>query len=53
MDLTPEELKELKELYKKELGLDVSDEEAIKHAEQFVNLLKVVYRPDDPTDRVV
>ena len=47
MDITPEELKELKELYRKELGMEVSDEEAIEHAEQLVNLLEVVYKPDE------
>lgn len=47
MDIAPEQLKELKGLYKTELGLDVSDEEAIKHAEQLINLLKAVYK-DDP-----
>lgn len=50
MKLTNEELKELKDLYKKELGLDVSDEEAIRHAEQLVNLLEIVYKPDAPME---
>ncbi|MGW8185350.1 MAG: hypothetical protein ACWGHO_04555 [Candidatus Moraniibacteriota bacterium] len=44
ISFTDEQLKEFKELYKKEFGEDVSDEYAIKIASQFIDLLEVVYR---------
>ena len=46
INLTSEELNELRELYKKEIGGDISDEDLIKNAEQLLNLLEVVYRND-------
>lgn len=49
MNITSIELKKLKELYRNELGMEVSDKEAIKHAEQLINLLKITYRPDSPS----
>ena len=47
INLTHEELNELRELYKKEIGGEISDEDLIKHAEQLLNLLTIVYKPDD------
>jgi hypothetical protein len=44
INFTDKELKELKELYKKEFGEDISDEYAIEIASQFVDLMEVVYR---------
>lgn len=41
---TDGQLKEFKEIYKKEFGEDISDEYAIKIASQFVDLLEAVYR---------
>jgi len=44
INLTDEQLKEFKELYKKEFGENISDEYAIKIVSQFVDLLEVVYK---------
>lgn len=44
ISFTDEQLKEFKELYKKEFGEDISDEYAIEIASQFVDLLEAVYR---------
>ncbi|EKE22216.1 MAG: hypothetical protein ACD_7C00020G0024 [uncultured bacterium] len=44
INFTDEQLKEFKELYKKEFGEDISDEYAIKIASQFVDLLEAVYK---------
>jgi hypothetical protein len=46
------ELIRLRELFRKELGLEVSDEEASRHATQLVDLLRVTYREsNDQTDQ--
>jgi hypothetical protein len=47
INFTDKELKEFKELYKKEFGEDISDEYAIKIASQFIILLEEVYKSDD------
>lgn len=44
INFTDEQLKEFKEIYKKEFGEDISDEYATKIASQFVDLLEVVYK---------
>jgi hypothetical protein len=38
------EIQEIKKLFQEELNLTVSDEEACRHAEQFINLLVSTYR---------
>lgn len=47
-----EELQEIKKLFKNELNLDVSDEEACQHTEQFLNLLLATYKetPDSSSN---
>lgn len=42
------QIKELQALFKKELGLEVSEKEASLYAKQLVDLICVVYK-DDPT----
>lgn len=38
------EVKEIVELFRVELGMKVSEEEACQHAEQLVDLLRVTFR---------
>lgn len=38
------EVKKLQELFRTELNLEVSEEEACKHAAQLVDLLRVAFR---------
>ena len=39
-----EQVNQLRELFRNELGLEVSDEEACRHATQLIELLRVTYR---------
>ena len=43
--ITTEQLKEFKEIYKKEFGKDISDKEALESATQLGNLMRIVYKP--------
>ncbi len=43
--LPSEAIKKFKDLYKKKFGEDLSDEDASRHANNLVNLIKVVYKP--------
>lgn len=46
MNFTEEEIKELREIYKKEFGEDdISDEQLVENATQVINLLEAVYKP--------
>lgn len=45
MSLPPEAIKEFKVLYKKEFGVDLSDEEATMRANNLVGLYDAVYSP--------
>lgn len=44
-----EQLNQLRELFKKELGLEVSNEEACQYATQLIDLLRVTYRDTPDT----
>ncbi len=44
---TEKQIQEIRSMFKKELGLEVSSEEASKHASQLIDLLRVTYRRDD------
>lgn len=39
-----EEVQQIKKLFEDELNLSVSEEEASRHAEQLVDLLRIVFR---------
>jgi len=43
-----EEIQQIKKLFKDELAVDVSDEKACQHMEQFLNLLLATYK--EPPD---
>jgi hypothetical protein len=45
MKFTKEQLDEFKQIYKKEFGKEISDEEALEMATDLINLFKVIYRP--------
>ena len=45
MRLSPEAIKEFQEIYRREFGKTISDEEARKIAERFMNLMEIVCRP--------
>lgn len=51
-EFSNEQIKELQELFQEELGIDISEEEARKHATQFLNLLLVTYKeaPDSSSN---
>jgi hypothetical protein len=44
--LPKEAIQEFKELYKKRYGVELSDQEASRRANNLVNLYKVTYMPD-------
>lgn len=50
MAITVEDAAKFKELYKKETGKDISDEEAMKSITSLVNLLRIIYRPIKKSD---
>ncbi|MFA5232523.1 MAG: hypothetical protein WC410_02560 [Candidatus Paceibacterota bacterium] len=43
-------LKEYKAIYKKEYGVDLSDEEALEQATKLLNLMKIIYKPISKED---
>ncbi|MCK9578217.1 hypothetical protein M0R01_01830 [bacterium] len=38
-------LKEFKAIYKKEIGIDLSDKDALESATKLLNLMKAIYKP--------
>ena len=54
MRLSPEAIKEFQEIYRREFGKTISDDEARKIAERFITLVEIILRPipgvDFPTD---
>jgi hypothetical protein len=48
--LSKESIEEFKEIYKKDYGVDLTNEEATKFATKFLNLMKIVYRPIKKSD---
>jgi len=55
MRLSPEAIKEFQEIYRREFGKTISDDEARKIAERFITLIEVILRPipgvDFPFDK--
>lgn len=50
MNLTPERVAEFKELCRKELGLELTDEKAYDYAIKFLRMMELVYRPMTKAD---
>lgn len=51
-NFSDKQVSQLRELFKIELGLMVSDEEASRHASQLIELLRITYREsNDQTDQ--
>ena len=48
-DMLPKEaIKEFQQIYRQEFGVDLSDEEAQRRADNLVNLYKFVYEESEP-----
>ena len=45
MGLSKKAIKEFKEIYKKEFGKTISDEEAEEKGQRLLSLFKIIYRP--------
>lgn len=45
MQFATQQLNEFKELYKKESGKDLTDQEALDMATKLVNIVRLVYKP--------
>jgi len=45
MEFTPEDLTEFKEVYHRNFGIKLTDEQALEYATVLVNLMAVIYRP--------
>lgn len=45
MELSKQAIKDYKEIYKKEFGEEISDEEAREQGARLLNLFKIIYRP--------
>jgi len=45
--LTSDEVKKFKEIYKKNFGEELSDQEALEKGMKLVNLMKAVYGPEN------
>ena len=45
MRLSPEAIKEFQEIYQREFGKAISDDEARKIAERFITLIEIILRP--------
>lgn len=43
--LSEKAVKEYKEIYKQEFGIELSDEEARDEAEKMIRMFRVIYRP--------
>lgn len=50
INITKEELTELRILYKKEFNEEVSDEDLANYATQLINLLQAVYKPTEGSE---
>lgn len=50
MTLTKEDIAKFKEIYKKETGEDISDEEALDSATSLVEMVRLVYKPIKKAD---
>lgn len=50
MPITKEDAARFKELYKKETGEDISDEEALECATSLVEMIKLIYKPIKKSD---
>ena len=50
MPITEKDVAKFKELYKKETGKDISDEEALECATSLVEMIKLVYKPIKKSD---
>lgn len=50
MPITEEDVKKFKELYKKETGKDISDEEALDSATSLVEMIRLIYKPIKKSD---
>ena len=45
MRLSPEAIQEFQEIYRREFGKAISDDEARKIAERFITLIEIILRP--------
>lgn len=45
MDISKEDLEELKSIYKKDYGETLSDAEALEMGQRLLNLFRIIYRP--------
>lgn len=45
MQLSKETIEEFKEIYREELGEEISDQEAYEEASNLIQLFKIIYRP--------
>jgi hypothetical protein len=45
MSLSEKDIKELKEIYYREFGKPISDEEAQEMGQRLISLFKIIYRP--------
>lgn len=45
MPLSKEAIEEFKEIYKKEFGEEISDQEALEKATKLLRLIEIVYKP--------
>lgn len=45
MGLSKKAIKEFKEIYRKEFGKTISDEEAQEKGQKLLSLFKIIYRP--------
>jgi hypothetical protein len=50
MRLSKEAIEEFKEIYEKEFGKSISDEEAQEMGRNLLSLFKIIYRPIPPYD---
>lgn len=50
IDLTPEDIGEFRELYRRETGHAISDDEARAYALSILELVALVVRPNRPRD---
>jgi hypothetical protein len=50
MPITREDVKKFKELYKKETGEDISEEEALDSVTSLVEMVRLVYKPIKKSD---
>jgi len=51
MQLSKKAIEEFNEIYKKEFGEEISDQEAYEEASNLIKLFKIIYRPI-PKDKI-